>query len=101
MFGRNRVSTYLLVGLGEDADELVADAEALIDRGVYPFVVPYRPLVGSLAHRDGVPAPDPATLLSVTTRVASALATAGMRGADQGAGCAACGACSALGAAGG
>ena len=50
MFGRNRVSTYLLVGLGEDPDELVADAEALIDRGVYPFVVPYRPLVGSLAH---------------------------------------------------
>ena len=101
VFGRNRVSTYLLVGLGEDPDELVADAEALIDRGVYPFVVPYRPLVGSLAHADGVPAPDPATLLNVTTRVASALELAGMRGADQGAGCAACGACSALQAAGG
>lgn len=101
VFGRNRVSTYLLVGLGEDPDALVADAEALIDRGVYPFVVPYRPLVGSLAHADGVPAPDPATLLSVTSRVASALALAGMRGADQGAGCAACGACSALQAAGG
>jgi radical SAM protein (TIGR04043 family) len=101
VFGRNRVSTYLLVGLGEDPDELVADAEALIDRGVYPFVVPYRPLVGSLAHGDGVPAPDPTTLLSVTTRVANALALAGMRGSDQGAGCAACGACSALQAAGG
>lgn len=100
-FGRNRVSTYLLVGLGEDPDELVADAEALIERGVYPFVVPYRPLAGSLAHADGIPAPDPATLLEVTLRVGSALAAAGMHGADQGAGCAACGACSALGAAGG
>lgn len=101
VFGANRVSTYLLVGLGEDPDELVAGAEALIDLGVYPFVVPYRPLAGSLAHAEGVPAPDPALLLSVTTRVAGALAAAGMRGADQGAGCAACGACSALATAGG
>jgi radical SAM protein (TIGR04043 family) len=96
VFGRNRVSTYLLVGLGEDPDELVAGAERHIDMGVYPFVVPYRPLVGSLAHGDGVPAPDPLTLTRITRRVARALKDAGMRGADQGAGCAACGACSAL-----
>jgi radical SAM protein (TIGR04043 family) len=100
-FGPNRVSTYLLVGLGEDPDELVAGAQRLIAMGVYPFVVPYRPLRGSLAHADGVPAPDPATLMDVTARVAGALRAAGMRGADQGAGCAACGACSALPAAGG
>ena len=101
VFGPNRVSTYLLVGLGEDPDEFVAGAERLIAMGVYPFVVPYRPLVGSLAHGDGVPAPDPLTLMRVTRRVGAALKAAGMRGADQGAGCAACGACSALGGAGG
>ena len=101
VFGRNRVSTYLLVGLGEDSDELVAGAERLIAMGVYPFVVPYRPLQGSLANADGVPAPDPMTLTEVTKRVAGALRAAGMRGADQGAGCAACGACSALCGAGG
>ncbi len=101
VFGANRVSTYLLVGLGEDADELVAGASRLIERGVYPFVVPYRPLVGSLAHADGVPAPDPVVLEDVTRRVGLALAAAGMRGVDQVAGCAACGACSALQGAGG
>lgn len=101
IFGPNRVSTYLLVGLGEDPDELVAGAERLIAMGVYPFVVPYRPLAGSLAHRDGIPAPDPATLMRVTRRVAAALRAAGMRGRDQVAGCAACGACSALGGCGG
>ena len=70
VFGRNRVSTYLLVGLGEDPDELVAGAERLIAMGVYPFVVPYRPLEGSLAHDvDGVPAPDPVMLMNVTMRV--------------------------------
>jgi radical SAM protein (TIGR04043 family) len=76
VFGPNRVSTY-------------------------PFVVPYRPLVGSLAHADGVPAPDPVVLADVTRRVAHALTAAGMRGVDQVAGCAACGACSALQQAGG
>lgn len=101
VFGRNRVSTYLLVGLGEDPDELVAGAQRLIAMGVYPFVVPYRPIAGSLAFADGVPAPVPAALEAVTRRVGAALAAAEMRGADQAAGCAACGACSALGHAGG
>jgi radical SAM protein (TIGR04043 family) len=101
VFGANRVSTYLLVGLGEDPDELVAGAQRLIAMGVYPFVVPYRPLAGSLAHADGVPAPDPGVLTDVTRRVGAALTAAGMRGADQVAGCAACGACSALAQVGG
>lgn len=101
VFGHNRVSTYLLVGLGEDPDELVAAAEQLIALGVYPFVVPYRPLPGSLAHAEGVAAPDPLTLTHVTRRVARALREAGMRGSEQLAGCAACGACSALSGCGG
>lgn len=96
VFGRNRVSTYLLVGLGEDPDDLTEGALRLIDMGVYPFIVPYRPLAGSLAHRDGVPAPDPAVLEGVTRQVGAALRQAGMAGRDQVAGCAACGACSAL-----
>lgn len=101
VFGRNRVSTYLIVGLGEDPDELVAGAERLIRMGVYPFVVPYRPLEGALAHADGVGAPSHEIVADVTDRVGRALRRAGMRGADQKAGCAACGACSALNAVGG
>jgi radical SAM protein (TIGR04043 family) len=100
-FGPNRVSTYLLVGLGEDPEELVAGAKRLIARGIYPFVVPYRPLEGSLAHADGIRAPTAAVLADVTREVGAALARAGMRGREQVAGCAACGACSALQHAGG
>lgn len=97
VFGWNEVSTYLLVGLGEDPDELVAGAERLIALGVYPFVVPFRPLAGTLATDvDRVPAPDPRVVADVTARVAAALRSAGMLGASQSAGCAACGACSAL-----
>jgi radical SAM protein (TIGR04043 family) len=101
VFGWNRVSTYLLIGLGEDPDELVAAAAGLICRGVYPFVVPMRPMLGTLAQRDGATAPSPALVRQVTEQVAALLRAAGMAGADQRAGCAACGGCSVLQAAGG
>jgi hypothetical protein len=72
----------------------------LIERGVYPFVVPFRPMAGTLAHRDGIGAPPPGLVRDITERVAALLRAAGMIGADQRAGCAACGACGALSAAG-
>ena len=99
VFGWNQVSTYILIGLGEDPDELVAGCAELIRMGVYPFVVPYRPLAGTLAVEvDHVPAAAHSVVYDVTRRVAAALRRAGMLGSDQAAGCAACGACSALGA---
>jgi radical SAM protein (TIGR04043 family) len=102
VFGRNQVSTYLLVGLGEDPDELVAGAADLIEMGVYPFVVPFRPHPGTLAvDVDGAGAPDSAIVEKVSREVAHALALAGMAGADQKAGCAACGACGVLQSVGG
>ncbi|MDY6997645.1 MAG: MSMEG_0568 family radical SAM protein [Actinomycetota bacterium] len=97
VFGRNQVSTYLLVGLGEDPEELIAGARELIDMGVYPFVVPFRPHAGTLAVEvDGATAPDAAVVEKVSREVAAHLRLAGMVGADQRAGCAACGACGVL-----
>jgi radical SAM protein (TIGR04043 family) len=97
VFGRNQVSTYLLVGLGDAPDELVAGAAELIAMGVYPFVVPFRPHPGTLAvDVDGARAPDAAVVEKVSRDVAAQLRRAGMVGADQRAGCAACGACGVL-----
>ncbi|CAN3127256.1 MSMEG_0568 family radical SAM protein [Mycobacterium sp. smrl_JER01] len=97
VFGRNQVSTYLLIGLGEDTEELIAGAAELIEMGVYPFVVPFRPHPGTLAvDIDGVPAPDAAVVEKVSREVADRLRLAGMAGSDQKAGCAACGACGVL-----
>jgi radical SAM protein (TIGR04043 family) len=101
VFGWNHVSTYLLAGLGETADDLVRGAASLIERGVYPFVVPMRPMAGTLARRDGAVAPSASYVAEVTMRVAALLRAAGMLGADQEAGCAACGGCSALASVGG
>lgn len=102
VFGRNQVSTYLLVGLGEDPEELISGARELIDMGVYPFVVPFRPHSGTLAvDIDKAGAPDSATVEKVSREVAASLRMAGMAGADQKAGCAACGACGVLQSVGG
>ena len=102
VFGRNQVSTYLLVGLGEDPEELISGARELIDMGVYPFVVPFRPHAGTLAvDVDGAVAPEAAIVDKVSREVAAALRLAGMAGTDQKAGCAACGACGVLQSVGG
>jgi radical SAM protein (TIGR04043 family) len=97
VFGRNQVSTYLLVGLGEEPDELVRGAAELIDMGVYPFVVPFRPHPGTLAvDADGAVAPEAASVQKVSRDVAEHLRRAGLLSNGQKAGCAACGACSVL-----
>jgi len=97
VFGRNQVSTYLLVGLGENPDELITGAGELIAMGVYPFVVPFRPHPGTLAvDIDAARAPDAALVEKVSREVAALLRMAGMSGAQQRAGCAACGACGVL-----
>ncbi|MXP21340.1 MSMEG_0568 family radical SAM protein [Gordonia sp. HNM0687] len=97
VFGRNQVSTYLLVGLGEEADEMITGAKQLADTGVYPFIVPFRPHAGTLAvDVDRAGAPDPAIVEKISREVAAHLQMIGMTGAEQRAGCAACGACSVL-----
>ncbi|GAB91504.1 MSMEG_0568 family radical SAM protein [Gordonia rhizosphera] len=97
VFGRNQVSTYLLVGLGENPDEMICGAKELADMGVYPFIVPFRPHAGTLAvDVDRASAPEPAIVEKVSREVAAHLRLIGMAGSDQRAGCAACGACSVL-----
>lgn len=94
VFGRGQVSTYLLAGLGDDAEALLTASERLIALGVYPFVVPFVPIAETpLEHH---PAPSPDFLRQVLDGVAGLLASAGMSAADIKAGCGRCGACSTL-----
>jgi radical SAM protein (TIGR04043 family) len=94
VFGRGQVSTYLLAGLGDGVEELLASSERLIRLGVYPFVVPFVPIAHTpLEHH---PAAPPAFLERVLDGVATLLARAGMSASDIKAGCGRCGACSSL-----
>ena len=94
VFGWGQVSTYLLAGLGDDLETLVTACDRLIGMGVYPFIVPFVPIVGT--PLSGHPAPDPSFMMAVYERVGTLLKQAGMRASEIKAGCAKCGACSAL-----
>lgn len=94
LFGEGRVSTYVILGMGEDAEVTVEGCRRAIDIGVYPFVVPLRPVAGSLMA--DVPAPARTYTEPIYRKVAAHLALRGMSAADAGAGCARCQACSAI-----
>lgn len=94
VFGWGQVSTYLLAGLGDSLEILVATSQQLIEMGVYPFVVPFVPITDTpLAHH---PAPQPDWMVTLYQQVGALLRQAGMSSANIKAGCAKCGACSAL-----
>ncbi|TGE31500.1 MSMEG_0568 family radical SAM protein [Desulfosporosinus sp. Sb-LF] len=94
VFGRNQVSTYIIIGLGESLADTLAGCVRCIKMGVYPFVVPLRP-VKETAFANMAP-PEPKTMVEIYTEVARALADKGLRAADSKAGCVRCGACSVL-----
>jgi putative N-acetyltransferase (TIGR04045 family) len=94
VFGRNQVSTYIIIGLGEDYETTLAGCVCCIEMGVYPFVVPLRPVKGT-AFADMTP-PEPKKMTEIYSEVAKALANNGLRARDSKAGCVRCGACSVL-----
>jgi radical SAM protein (TIGR04043 family) len=93
-FGEGQVSTYVILGMGEDPDLTVAGCRRAIDIGVYPFVVPLRPTVGSLLEH--VTAPSPEYVETIYRRVVPYLAARGLGARGVAAGCARCQACSGM-----
>jgi radical SAM protein (TIGR04043 family) len=94
LFGQGQVSTYVILGMGEDVELTIAGCRRAIDMGVYPFVVPLRPVAGSLMQ--DLQPPSAAYTDSVYRRVASYMALRGMDASTVSAGCARCQACSAI-----
>lgn len=94
LFGEGRVSTYVILGLGEDPDLTVEMCRRAVDIGVYPFVVPLRPVAGSLL--EDLPAPSREYTEPIYRKVAGFLAERGLGAETAVAGCARCQACSSL-----
>ncbi len=94
VFGPNQVSSFLIVGLGEKPESVVRGSEFLADLGVYPFVVPLRPILGSLME-DSLP-PDSDLMKRIYEEVAWILKRKGLSSSQSLAGCVRCGACSVL-----
>jgi radical SAM protein (TIGR04043 family) len=94
VFGWGQVSTYLLAGLGDSLETLLAACDRLIGIGVYPFVVSFVPITGTPLAEHPSPASD--FMYALYEQIGQKLRQAGMSSADIKAGCAKCGACSAL-----
>lgn len=94
VFGRGAVTTYVILGMGERGDLIEEGCRRAIEMGVYPFVVPLRPVPGTLL--EGTPPPDPDYVASIYASVSAMLADSGLDHSDAKAGCARCQACSGL-----
>jgi radical SAM protein (TIGR04043 family) len=94
VFGHGQVSTYILAGLGDTAEEILRICEKLVAMGVYPFVVPFVPIAGT--PLEDHPAPSPEFMKGLLSPLAEMLAVGGLRSSDIKAGCGRCGACSSL-----
>jgi radical SAM protein (TIGR04043 family) len=94
VFGWGQVSTYILAGLGDSAEAILAACEKLTNMGVYPFVVPFVPVSGTpLAD---APAPSPDFMRAILPEIGRMIRRSGMSSGQIKAGCGKCGACSAL-----
>jgi radical SAM protein (TIGR04043 family) len=93
-FGEGQVSTYVILGMGEDPELTVEGCRRAIDIGVFPFVVPIRPVAGSLME-DVIP-PSREYTESIYRKVAAYMSERGMAADVAKAGCARCQACSGL-----
>jgi radical SAM protein (TIGR04043 family) len=94
VFGRGRVTTYVILGIGERRELIEDGCRRAIELGVYPFVVPLRPVPGTLMADS--PPPNAEYVASVYRSVSAMLAESGLDHVEAKAGCARCQACSGL-----
>ncbi|GAC1524912.1 MAG: MSMEG_0568 family radical SAM protein [Ramlibacter sp.] len=92
VFGRGQVSSYVIAGLGDSREDILAMCGRLLALGVYPFVVPFVPISGT--PMEDHPAPDAGWMRSILQPLGAMVAAAGLRSRDIKAGCGKCGACS-------
>jgi len=94
LFGSNQVSTFLIAGLGERRESIIRGSEYLAGMGVFPFLVPFRPIPGTVLGKKLPPAPD--LMISLYEEVTKILEKNDISSEKSKAGCVRCGACSAI-----
>jgi len=94
LFGESQVSSYVIVGMGESDESIIEGSKMLAELGVYPFIVPLRPIPGSDMENERPPSPD--RMRHLYEIVAELLHDTGVSWRKNKAGCVRCRACSAL-----
>ncbi len=78
------MTTYVILGMGERRELIEEGCRRAIEMGVYPFVVPLRPVPGTLMA--DAPPPEPDYVAAIYRSVSAMLADAGLDHADAAAG---------------
>jgi radical SAM protein (TIGR04043 family) len=94
VFGAGQVSTYVILGMGEDPAVTVESCKRAVDIGVYPFIVPLRPVPGTVLGEAQPPGRE--YVESIYRQVVPHMLRRGMTAAGVTAGCARCQACSGM-----
>ncbi len=94
VFGENQVSSYVIIGMGEDVDITKQGVEKMCEHGVIPFLVPLRPIKGT--KMENVLPPTPEIMLDYYSHAIGCMKVYGLDPVKNRAGCVRCGACSAL-----
>jgi len=94
VLGSNQVDTFIIAGLGEDLKVTSERMREITELGVYPFVVPLRPIPGTPLERERPPSVE--HMLELLTKSAEIVRDSGLEWKKSKAGCIRCRACSAL-----
>jgi len=94
VFGQNQVSSFMIAGFGETEEKMMKGVELLCSIGVFPYLLPLRPVPGTPMEAEKPPAP--ASMVLLYEQAAVLLKKYGLASDRSKAGCVRCGACSAL-----
>ena len=94
IFGKNQVSSFILLGMGEDLEKNLKGSIDMLKIGVIPFIVPVRPLLETdLSYRKNI---NFTSILEFYERITKSFKEFGVDPNKNKAGCVRCNACSAI-----
>lgn len=94
LFGEAQVSTYVIAGLGEKDNSILKGVETVTSLGVIPFLVPFRPIIGTELEK--LSPPSSGRMITLYEKVAKILHEYNLDPSKNIAGCVHCGACSSI-----
>lgn len=93
-FGAGRVACFIIAGLGETDESVLAGCELLCSLGVFPYVLPLRPVPGT--PMETASPPGAGRMTALYEKAATIVGRSGLTSSMSDAGCIRCGACSAI-----
>ncbi|MEM3586158.1 MAG: MSMEG_0568 family radical SAM protein [Candidatus Jordarchaeaceae archaeon] len=94
LFGEAQVSTYIIAGLGENDESILDGVEKVVSLSVIPFLVPFRPILGTEFEQRSPPSAK--RMIHLYEKTAETLRDYGLDPSKNLAGCVHCGACSSI-----